>query len=122
MNNVLDYKGYRFFQSSFDPDEKGTVLSVSHDFWEQLLLMLVILFFCYDVNYVYKTLAFADLKRKLEVVKRKISKITVCFNEYEQFCPDHNHEFHDEDGGHVDHVENGTHTELHQRKTVGPIT
>ncbi|HJY11641.1 MAG TPA: cytochrome c biogenesis protein ResB, partial [Flavobacterium sp.] len=33
MNHVLDYKGYRFFQSSFDPDEKGTVLSVNHDFW-----------------------------------------------------------------------------------------
>jgi hypothetical protein len=33
MNNILDYEGYRFFQSSFDPDEKGTVLSVSHDFW-----------------------------------------------------------------------------------------
>jgi cytochrome c biogenesis protein ResB len=32
MNNILDYEGYRFFQSSFDPDEKGTVLSVSHDF------------------------------------------------------------------------------------------
>ena len=31
MNNVLDYGGYRFFQSSFDPDEKGTVLSVNHD-------------------------------------------------------------------------------------------
>lgn len=31
MNNVLDYKGYRFFQSSFHPDEKGTILSVSHD-------------------------------------------------------------------------------------------
>jgi hypothetical protein len=32
MNNVLDYKGYRFFQSGFDPDEKGTILSVNHDF------------------------------------------------------------------------------------------
>ena len=31
MNNVLDYKGYRFFQSSFDKDQKGTVLSVNHD-------------------------------------------------------------------------------------------
>jgi cytochrome c-type biogenesis protein CcsB len=31
MNHVLDHKGYRFFQSSFDPDEKGTVLSVNHD-------------------------------------------------------------------------------------------
>ena len=33
MNNVLDNKGYRFFQASFDKDEKGTVLSVNHDFW-----------------------------------------------------------------------------------------
>jgi cytochrome c-type biogenesis protein CcsB len=31
MNNILKYKGYRFYQSSFDPDEKGTVLSVNHD-------------------------------------------------------------------------------------------
>ena len=33
MNHVLDHRGYRFFQASFDPDEKGTVLSVNHDFW-----------------------------------------------------------------------------------------
>lgn len=31
MNNVLDYKGYRFFQASYDTDEKGTVLAVNHD-------------------------------------------------------------------------------------------
>lgn len=31
MNNVLNYKGYRFFQSSYDKDEKGTVLSVNKD-------------------------------------------------------------------------------------------
>ena len=31
MNHVLDYKGYRFFQASYDRDEKGTVLSVNHD-------------------------------------------------------------------------------------------
>ncbi len=33
MNNILKYKGYRFFQSSFDQDEKGTVLSVNQDYW-----------------------------------------------------------------------------------------
>lgn len=33
MNNVLDYGGYRFFQSSYDNDEKGTILSVNHDFY-----------------------------------------------------------------------------------------
>ena len=31
MNNVLDVKGYRFFQASYDPDERGTVLSVNRD-------------------------------------------------------------------------------------------
>jgi cytochrome c-type biogenesis protein CcsB len=31
MNNVLDYKGYRFYQSSYDNDEKGTILSVNQD-------------------------------------------------------------------------------------------
>lgn len=31
MNNILDHRGYRFFQSSYDQDEKGTVLSVNHD-------------------------------------------------------------------------------------------
>lgn len=31
MNNVLDYHGYRFFQSSYFPDEQGTILSVNKD-------------------------------------------------------------------------------------------
>jgi len=31
MNNILKYKGYRFFQSSYDTDEQGTILSVNHD-------------------------------------------------------------------------------------------
>ena len=31
MNNILKYQGYRFFQSSYDTDERGTILSVNHD-------------------------------------------------------------------------------------------
>jgi cytochrome c-type biogenesis protein CcsB len=37
MNNILNYKGYRFFQSSFDRDERGTYLSVNSDFWGTLI-------------------------------------------------------------------------------------
>lgn len=33
MNNVMDYRGYRFFQSSYEPDESGTRLSVNYDWW-----------------------------------------------------------------------------------------
>jgi cytochrome c-type biogenesis protein CcsB len=40
MNNVLNHRGYRFFQSSYDSDEKGTVLSVNHDYWGTLFTYL----------------------------------------------------------------------------------
>ncbi len=33
MNHVLNYRGYRFFQSSYDQDEMGTIFSVNHDAW-----------------------------------------------------------------------------------------
>jgi len=31
MNNILSVNGFRFYQSSFDQDGKGTILSVNHD-------------------------------------------------------------------------------------------
>lgn len=31
MNNVLKHRGYRFYQSSYDQDERGTILSVNQD-------------------------------------------------------------------------------------------
>jgi len=31
MNNILEHRGYKFFQSSYDKDEKGTILSVNND-------------------------------------------------------------------------------------------
>lgn len=31
MNNVLDYAGYRFYQSSYDNDELGTILTINKD-------------------------------------------------------------------------------------------
>lgn len=51
MNNVLDYKGYRFFQASYDTDELGTVLAVNYDSlgtnvtYAGYLLMMVGMFF-----------------------------------------------------------------------------
>jgi len=37
MNHILNYDGYRFFQSSYDRDELGTYLSVNHDYWGSLV-------------------------------------------------------------------------------------
>ena len=31
MNNILEHRGYRFFQASYDQDEMGTILSVNND-------------------------------------------------------------------------------------------
>lgn len=36
MNNVLKHRGYRFYQTSYDADEKGTVLSVNKDLFGTL--------------------------------------------------------------------------------------
>ncbi|EKT4519958.1 cytochrome c biogenesis protein CcsA [Flavobacterium psychrophilum] len=81
MNHVLDYKGYRFFQSSFDPDEKGTVLSVSHDFWGTWITYLgyFMLFFALMAIMFTKDSRFADIKRKLELVKIKKANLTILF-------------------------------------------
>ena len=77
MNNILDHKGYRFFQASFDPDEKGTVLSVNHDFWGTTITYIgyFILFFCMMAILFVKNTRFADLKQKLENVKRKKTQL-----------------------------------------------
>ena len=40
MNNILNHRGYRFYQSSYDMDEKGTVLSVNHDLAGTLITYL----------------------------------------------------------------------------------
>jgi cytochrome c-type biogenesis protein CcsB len=96
MNNILDHKGFRFFQASFDPDEKGTVLSVNHDFWGTTITYIgyFLLFFCMMALLFTKHSRFADLKRKLENVKRKKEKlltIVVLFCFFTGFSQNHPH-------------------------------
>jgi len=73
MNNILDNGGFRFFQASFDKDEKGTVLSVSHDLvgtWityvGYTLLYLGLLAILFDKNS-----RFGFLKKGLKKLKKK---------------------------------------------------
>jgi cytochrome c-type biogenesis protein CcsB len=95
MNNILDYEGYRFFQSSFDPDEKGTVLSVSHDYWGTMITYFgyFMLYFALMAIMFTKQSRFADLKRKLEVVKTKkanLLPLLLLFLSFGAFAQDHN--------------------------------
>lgn len=85
MNNILDHGGYRFFQSSFDPDEKGTILSVNHDYWGSLITYIgyFLLYFGLMAILFSKKSRFGDLKNKLDKVKAKKAKalivIFLCF-------------------------------------------
>ena len=73
MNNILDEQGYRLFQSSFDGDEKGTILSVNHDFWGTWITYIgyTLLYFGLMAILFDKNTRFSDLKRMLEKVKKK---------------------------------------------------
>ncbi|NKI26905.1 cytochrome c biogenesis protein CcsA [Arenibacter sp. 6A1] len=77
MNHILDHKGYRFFQASFHPDEKGTVLSVNHDFWGTWITYIGY-FLLYaglmGIMFFGKT-RFKDLGESLEKLKKKRTKI-----------------------------------------------
>tara|TARA_R110002049_G_scaffold64019_2_gene169553 strand:- start:16686 stop:19862 length:3177 start_codon:yes stop_codon:yes gene_type:complete len=81
MNHILDHKGYRFFQASFHPDEKGTVLSVNHDFWGTWITYIGY-FLLYaglmGIMFFGKT-RFKDLGASLEKLKNKRSKLVVLF-------------------------------------------
>ena len=108
MNNVLDHDGYRFFQSGFDPDEKGTILSVNHDFWGTTLTYIgyFMLYFAMMAIMFTKYSRFADIKRKLEVVKIKKAKlltILILLFSFNSFAQEQEHN-HDDHEGH-------THTE-----------
>ncbi|RTY75241.1 cytochrome c biogenesis protein CcsA [Flavobacterium sp. LS1R10] len=118
MNNVLDYKGYRFFQSGFDPDEKGTILSVNHDFWGTAITYggYFMLYFAMMSIMFTKYSRFADIKRKLEVVKIKKAKlltILILLFSFNSFAQEHDHADHE---GH-DHEQTQTAPETHSNHT-----
>ena len=73
MNHVLNHSGYRFFQASFDPDRKGTVLSVNHDFWGTLISYIgyALLFLGMFVTFFWKGSHFWKLNDNLKSVNKK---------------------------------------------------
>jgi cytochrome c-type biogenesis protein CcsB len=95
MNNVLDYKGYRFFQSSYDPDEKGTVLSVNHD--KPGTLLTYIGYFLMGLGMFFtlflKGSRFKDLSQKLnKISKNKFAIVAFLLFYIGTFSQDnHNH-------------------------------
>ncbi|WP_288460973.1 cytochrome c biogenesis protein CcsA [uncultured Chryseobacterium sp.] len=73
MNHVLNHKGFRFFQSSFDPDRMGTVLSVNHDYWGTLISYIgyTFLFGGMFFMFFWKGTHFWKLNKMLKDVNKK---------------------------------------------------
>lgn len=88
MNHVLDHKGYRFFQASFnysnpeksamgDPDI--TVLSVNHDWWGTWITYIgyTLLYISLILVLFVKGTRFNVLRQKLDKVRTKKAGLTV---------------------------------------------
>ncbi|PWH84829.1 cytochrome C biogenesis protein [Brumimicrobium oceani] len=79
MNNVLDYGGFRFYQASYDTDEKGTVLAVNRDVlgttvtYIGYFLMMVGMFF----TLFGKESRFTVINKKLKQLKAKTTIIAL---------------------------------------------
>lgn len=74
MNNVLDHRGYRFFQASYDTDERGTVLAVNYDalgtnitYLGYFLMMLGMFFTLFG-----KSSRFRMVNKRLKNLKTKV--------------------------------------------------
>lgn len=72
MNRVIDVEGYRLYQSSFDKDELGTVLSVSYD--RPGMQLTYIGYFMLFAGFVWTLFSrksrFGRLRRELGVMKK----------------------------------------------------
>ena len=81
MNHILDHKGYKFFQSSYDlsgPTEE-THLSVNHDFWGTFITYLgyFLLYIGLICILFAKNTRFDSLKNSLKKIRKKKTSLTI---------------------------------------------
>ncbi|KAB1153300.1 cytochrome C biogenesis protein [Tenacibaculum aiptasiae] len=82
MNNILHYKGYRLFQSSYlNAGEKieQTHLSINHDSWGTAVTYIgyFLLFFGLIASLFVKNTRFYDLKKSLEKIRTKKATLSI---------------------------------------------
>lgn len=123
MNNVLNYKGYRFFQASFDEDRQGTVLSVNHDYWGTLITYIgyTFLFLGMFVTFFWKGSHFWKLNTNLKNVnlKRKLGVVLLFFS---LGLNAQNIDMHGTDGSEHVHTEGDRHNHTEAVATEAPKT
>jgi cytochrome c-type biogenesis protein CcsB len=79
MNNTLLYKGYKFFQSSYDHDEQGTILSVNYDLWGTWIsyLSYAMLTLGFILSLINKNSYFRHLAQRLKESSTKITATAI---------------------------------------------
>lgn len=72
MNHVLDHRGFRFYQASYDTDEMGTVLAVNHDWWGTYITYLGYLLMALGMGFTLfgKYSRFREVNKKLNRLKK----------------------------------------------------
>lgn len=98
MNNILNYKGYKFFQSSYNitPQYEETHLSVNHDYWGSTItyigyfllyagLLLILFMKNTRFDFLRKSL------QKMRVKKAKLTTIALLLLGSVAFSQNHNH-------------------------------
>ena len=81
MNHILNYKGYRFFQSSYDitNEYEETRLSVNHDKWGTIITYIgyAMLFLGLILILFVKNTRFASLRESLRKIEHKKTVMTL---------------------------------------------
>ena len=72
MNNILRYKGYRFYQSSFDEDWQGSILSVNRD-----PVGIFLTYAGYYLMFFAMLLILLDKRERFRFLLKKLAKKTL---------------------------------------------
>lgn len=98
MNNILNYKGYKFFQSSYNitPEYEETHLSVNHDFWGSTITYIgyFLLYAGLILILFMKNTRFDYLKKSLQKIRNKkaaATTILLLLISTFAFSQEHNH-------------------------------
>jgi len=98
MNNILNYKGYKFFQSSYNITDQyeETHLSVNHDFWGSTITYIgyFLLYAGLMLIMFVKNTRFDFLKKSLDKIRTKkaiLSSILFMLFSTISFAQEHNH-------------------------------
>jgi cytochrome c-type biogenesis protein CcsB len=98
MNHILNYKGYKFFQSSYNitPQYEETHLSVNHDFWGSTITYIgyFLLYAGLILILFMKNTRFDFLRKSLQKMRSKkkmLSIIALLFITVASFAQNHNH-------------------------------